>query len=168
MSTVTSVVIPLLGVVVGAAGVLLAQYLSTRVTKQQAEAAKLAAIRAERKDSILAFLEATQRVEQAAEERYMTGKLPEDYPARVHDMWFRNRCIELINRPALIDKCESYVWCLHTAIYRELPEGIDIWRFIKERFDPFLAAARMELGIDPHESVDDAGGSTTVEAPRGT
>lgn len=154
MSAVTSVVIPLLGVVVGAAGALSAQYLSTRVTKQQAEVARQAAIRAERKNTLLAFLEAAQRVEQAAEERYMTGNLPDDFPSRVHDMWFQHRCIELVNRPALVDKCEGYVWCLHAAIYRELPEGVDIWQFIKEHFDPFLTAARMELDLDHRESVD--------------
>jgi hypothetical protein len=150
MSSTTSVVIPLIGVVVGAAGALSAQYLSTRVTKQQAETARLAAIRAERKTTILAFLEATQRVERAAEERHMNGKLPDDFPAYVHDMWFQNRCIMLVNKPELIEKCQDYVWCLHRAIYRELPEGVDIWQFIKEHFDPFLAAARVELGLDGH------------------
>ena len=148
MSAVTSVVVPLIGVVVGAAGALSAQYLSTRVTKQQAEAARRAAIRAERKSTILAFLEATQRVERAAEERYMTGKLPGEYPVYVHDMWFQDRCIKLISKPEVIEKCQAYVLCLHKAIYRELPEGIDIWQFIKQYFDPFLDAARVELGLD--------------------
>jgi hypothetical protein len=116
MSTVTSVLVPLIGVVVGAVGVLLAQYLSTRVTKEQAEAARQAAIRAERKSTILALLEATQRVERAAEERYLTGKLPDDFPAYVHDMWFQNRCIMLVNTPELVEKCQGYVWCLHATI----------------------------------------------------
>jgi hypothetical protein len=146
-------VIPLIGVAVGSAGVLSAQYLSTRVTQEQAEAARQAAIRAERKSAILALLEATQRVEQAAEERYLTGKLPDDFPARVHDMWFQNRCIMLVNKPDLIEKCQGYVWCLHAAIYRELPEGVDVYQFIKQHFDPFLAAARAELGLDRHGAV---------------
>jgi hypothetical protein len=150
MSAVTSVVIPLIGVVVGAVGVLSAQYLSTRVTKEQAEAARQVAIRAERKSTILALLEATQRVERAAEERYLTGNLPDDFPAYVHDMWFQNRCIMLVNKPELAEKCQDYVWCLHAAIYRELPKGVDIYQFIKQHFDPFLAAARAELGLDGH------------------
>ena len=148
MSTFASVVIPLIGVVVGAAGALSGQYLSSRVTKQQAEAAKQASIRAERKSTILALLEATQRVERDAEARYMTSKLPDDYPSHVHDMWFQNRCIMLVSKPELVEKCQDYVWCLHKAIYRELPEGVDIWQFVKQCFDPFLAAARAELGLD--------------------
>jgi hypothetical protein len=155
MSAITSVVIPLVGVAVGAAGVLSAQYLSTRVTKQQAEATRQAAIRAERKSAILAFLEATQRVERAAEERYMTGKLPGDFPAHVHDMWFQNKCIKLVNKPELIEKCHDYAWFLYKTIYRELPEGIDIWQFIEQHFDPFMAAARVELGFDRGGALDE-------------
>jgi hypothetical protein len=155
MSALTSVVVPLVGVVVGAAGALSAQYLSSRVTKQQAEAAKQASIRAERKSTILALLEATQRVERDAEARYMTGELPDDFPAHVHDMWFQNRCIMLVSKSELVRKCQDYVWCLHTAIYRELPEGVDIWQFVKQHFDPFLTAARVELGLDGHGALDE-------------
>lgn len=148
MSALTSVVIPLFGVVVGAMGVLSAQYLSTRVSKQQAEIDRRVAVRAERKGALLAFLEATQRVEQTAEERYETGKLPDNFAVHVHDMWFQNRCIMLVSTPDVIEKSQAYVRCLHRAIYRELPNGIDIWQFVKEYFDPFLDAARDELGLD--------------------
>jgi hypothetical protein len=102
MSAITTVVIPLVGVIVGAAGVLSAQYLSTRVTKQQAEAARQEAIRTERKSTILALLEATQHVEWDAEERYMTGNLPDAFPAHVRDMWFQNRCIMLVSTPIVM------------------------------------------------------------------
>ena len=147
MSSVTTVVVPLLGVVVGAAGAVLAQYFTTRVTRQQAEAAAKAAARTERKKTILDFLEVTQSVEQAAEQRHMDGELPDDFPIRVHAMWFQLRCIKLVGSHALVDKATSYVQCLYTAIYKELPEGLNVWQFLAEYNEPFLDSARDELDI---------------------
>jgi hypothetical protein len=146
-STVASVVVPLLGVVLGATGALLGTYLSTRVTKQQAKDARIAAIRAEYKAQIEAFLEIAQSVEQAAGRRYQEGSLPKDVSSRTHQMWFRQKCIELVCSEPFKDKTVEYAWRLHHACYRELPDGIDVWDFLRERRDPFLATAREELGI---------------------
>jgi hypothetical protein len=148
MSTVMSVVIPLLGVIVGAAGALLVQYLGTRVRKQQAEAAAKAAARAERKEAILAYLQATQSVEQAAERRYANGELPNGYRTRMHNMWVQQKYIELVGSATLIEKAKRYAdECLIAAIYGEQPEGSDVWHFLEEYNQPFLAAARAELGL---------------------
>jgi hypothetical protein len=144
---VTSVLVPLLGVVLGAAGALLGTYLSTRVTKQQAQDARVAAIRAERKAEIEAFLEVAQSVEQAAELRYQEGGLPPDVNFRTHQMWFRQKCIELICSADLNQRTVEYAFRMHHACYREMPKNIDVWDFIRELRDPFLAAARHELGI---------------------
>lgn len=145
--TVTLVVVPLLGVVLGAAGALLGTYLSTRVTKQQADDAKAAAVRAEHKAAIEAFLEIAQSVEQAAERRFQEGSLPQDVGSRTHQMWFRQKCIELVCSASLNEKTLGYAWRMHHACYRELPANVDVWDFLRERRDPFLEAARQVLGI---------------------
>jgi hypothetical protein len=144
---VASVVVPLLGVALGAIGALLGTYLSTRVTKQQAEDAKAAARRAEYKAAIEAFLEAAESVQQAAERRYQEGHLPQDVGSRTHQMWFRQRCIELVCSAALKEKALDYARRMEHACYRKLPPNVDVWDFIRERRDPFLATARRELGI---------------------
>lgn len=117
------------------------------MTKQQAEAAKVAAVRAERKAEIEAFLEVAQSVEQAAEDRYQRGSLPEDVSARTHQMWFRQKCVELVCSTALASKTLDYAWRLHEACYQEMPGGVDIWQFMTEKRTPFLKSAWQELGI---------------------
>ena len=62
-------------------------------------------------------------------------------------MWFQQKCIEIVGSPGLIDRAKKYVWCLHAAIYRELPEGMTVWQFIEQDNQPFIAAAREELGL---------------------
>jgi len=146
-ATVTSVVVPLLGVVLGAAGALLGTYLSTRVTKQQADNAKAAAVRAEYKAAITAFLEIAESVEQAAGRRYQEGNLPQDVSSRTHQMWFRQKCIELVCSASLNGKTVDYAWRMHHACYRELPSNVDVWDFLRDHRNAFLAAAREELGI---------------------
>ena len=143
----TSVVIPLVAVALGAVGALLGTYLSNRVTRQQADDAKAAALRAEYKTAIEAFLEAAQSVEQAAERRYQEGSLPNDVGSRTHQMWYRQKCIELVCSTALNEKTKDYAFRMSHACYRELPDKIDIWEYLGQCRDPFLAAARHELGI---------------------
>jgi hypothetical protein len=149
LTTITTVLIPLIGVIVGATGAFLAQYLSTRVSKQQAEAAAKASARAERKEAIMTFLQAAQAVEHAAEQRYESGNLPESFTASMHNLWFEQKRLELICSTALNDKALSYVWCIHQACYRQVPEDTDIWQFLRKKREPFLARAREELGITP-------------------
>jgi hypothetical protein len=136
-------------VVLGAAGALLGTYLSTRVTAQQAKDAKAASVRAEYKAAIEAFLEAAETVEQAAGRRYQEGRLPQDVGSRTHQMWFRQKCIELVCSRALNDKTMDYASRMHHACYGELPTDKDVWAFMQERREPFLAAARQELRIPP-------------------
>ncbi|MFJ4681564.1 hypothetical protein [Kitasatospora sp. NPDC088783] len=62
-SELVATVPPLVDVALGAAGSFATQYLATRETKQQASRAALTAVTTERKEAVLAFLEASQRVE---------------------------------------------------------------------------------------------------------
>ena len=143
----TSVVVPLVGVFLGAVGALLGTYLSNRVTQRQADDAKAAALRAEYKAAIEAFLEVAQSVEQAAERLYREVGLPGDVGSRTHQMWYRQKCIELVCSAALNEKTKDYAYRMSDACYQELPAGINIWEYLRQCRDPFLAAARHELGI---------------------
>lgn len=159
-TAVTSVVVPLLGVILGAAGALLGTYLSARVTKQQANDARAAALRAERKIAIEAFLEVAQHVEQAAEQRYQKGKAPQDVGSRTHQMWFRQKCIELVCSSALNQAAIDYSYRLNNLCYKQLPAGTDIWTLFKPYRNTFLEVARRELGIPSSDASSD-----TVASP---
>jgi hypothetical protein len=60
-ATVSSTIFPLVGVVVGASGSIAAQYLATRVTRQQATAKRAADLRWERKEALREFLTLSSR-----------------------------------------------------------------------------------------------------------
>jgi hypothetical protein len=154
----TSAVLSLAGVALGGVIGLLITYLSNRVTRQQANDAKEAALRAEYKAAIMAFLEVAQSVEQAAEDRSRSqeGSLPTDVGSRTHQMWYRQKCIELVCSAALNEKTKDYASRMNDACYRDLPANIDILTYLKQCRNPFLAAARHELGIPPIRPPADA------------
>lgn len=143
----TSVVVPLVGVVLGALGALLGVYLSNRVTKKQAEDSRTAALRTERKKAIVAFLNVAQSVEEAVEQRYLHATLPDDWTSRIHKMWFRQKCIELVCNPAVNEKTIEYAKQIHGLCYKELQPNVPVWDLVEETRLPFLATARQDLGI---------------------
>jgi hypothetical protein len=63
-ASVSPTVLPLVGVAIGACGTLLGQHLAIRVDARREAAGRAADQRAERKDAIIGFLSATERVEQ--------------------------------------------------------------------------------------------------------
>ena len=156
MPLTTTVVVPLVGVVLGSTGAILAQYIGTRVTKQQARAAAGAQRCSwKRKEAIREFLDAAQSVEQAAEQRSIEGQLPNDISVRIHRMWFQRKCIQLICSTQLSEAAQNYSWCMYRSCYRDLPHGIDVWAYLHEGRDPFMVLARRELRIrEPDQIVD--------------
>jgi hypothetical protein len=141
-------VLPLVGVVLGSAGTFAGQYLATRETKKQADAAAVAATRAERKEAILAFLNVCQKVERAAEHRYQhDNKFVEGSPELTHEMWFRQKCLELVAGSRVRSTAFQYADRLMAATYGRLPKGKEVWGFIAEKREPFLDAAKEELRI---------------------
>jgi len=133
---------------IGSAGTFAGQYLATRETKKQADAAAVAAARAERKEAILAFLIICQKVEHAAEHRYHQGnKFVEGSPDLTHEMWFRQKCLELVADSRVRSSAFDYANRLMAATYGRLPEGKEVWSFIAEKREPFLAAAKEELRV---------------------
>jgi K+-sensing histidine kinase KdpD len=139
----TSIVVSLVSVGVGAFVALLSTYLTNRVAKKS----RAAALRAERKEAIVAFLDVAQSVEQAAEQRYLNKDLPDDTTSRTHQMWFRQKCIELVCTSAMNEKTIEYADQMSDGCYKEPPPNVKIWNFLEEKRLPFLATARQELGI---------------------
>jgi hypothetical protein len=145
--TVSSTIFPLVGVVIGASGSIVAQYLATRVTKQQDGAKRVADLRRERKEAVRDFLDTTQAVERAAEHRFIHGDHGESPGPLTHRMWYSQKCIEIVGTPQLRQATLDYAWRLSEAIYKEVPDDMNVWDFITDRRDPFLEAARRELDI---------------------
>ncbi|MFI7345286.1 hypothetical protein ACIBSR_03280 [Streptomyces sp. NPDC049936] len=140
--------LPLFGVLLGAGGSFAVQFLVTRASRAQARMERLASLRAERKEAVREFLEAAQLVEHLAERRFRNEDLDwTEAASATHRMWYLQKCIDLVCSPVLREATESYAWRMDEAVYRELPAGGDIWERLKELRDPFLEAARVELGV---------------------
>lgn len=139
----STVVVPLVSVGVGAFVALLSTYLTNRVAKKS----RGAALRAERKEAIVAFLDVAQGVEQAAEQRYLYGELPDDAASRIHQMWFRQKCIQLVCTSGTNNKAIDFGNKMKYGCYGDLPDTVTAWDFVEGDRNEFLATARQELGI---------------------
>ncbi|GLY37523.1 hypothetical protein Amsp01_035470 [Amycolatopsis sp. NBRC 101858] len=142
-----AVILPLVGVLIGATASFAAQYLATRTTQRQEKIRRVAEIRAERKEVIFNFLEGMQLVERVAEHRFEHGGHGEVPQPATHRMWYLQKCIELVGTQQLIHASVEYAQRLHDAVYGSLPAGVNVWEFMAERRFPFLEAARRELDI---------------------
>ncbi|MFJ8723591.1 hypothetical protein [Streptomyces sp. NPDC093269] len=115
-------------------------------TKKGAAAAAAAALRAERKEAILSFLESCQRVEKAAEHRYHEKEYFHGSPELTHDMWLRQKAIEIVAGREVRHTAYEFANRLAEATYSNVPDGVTVWAFLSEKRNPFLKAARAELG----------------------
>ncbi|MGA2830902.1 MAG: hypothetical protein ABSF03_32855, partial [Streptosporangiaceae bacterium] len=95
-STLVTSVFTLAGVVLGSVGTIAGQYLATRESRRAARAAASQALRSERKAAVLAFLEVCQRAENAAEDRAFGREQRADPDALKHDLWYQQKCTELV------------------------------------------------------------------------
>lgn len=147
-SELVTVALSLAGVAVGAASSFAAQYVVMRETKKQESRASEAAVRAERKEAILALLDICQRVERAAEHRYQNeDRFVDGSPELIHEMRFRRKCLELVAGRRLSEAATEYTKRLWAAAFGHLPAGTDVWSFVDEKRDPFMEAAKAELGV---------------------
>lgn len=145
-------ILPLVGVVLGAAGTFAGQYLATRETRKQARSAAETALRSERKEAVLAFLEACQQVEAAAEHLFFKGSVREEAPRLTHQMWYRCKCLELVCGTRVRKTAVEYADRLMTAAHDGVPGGAKVWVWLGETRGPFLKAAKDELGIGSSSS----------------
>src|SRR5205807_439571 len=96
-ASVSSAILPLAGIVIGASGTLLGQRQAMRVDASREADRRALDQRAERKEAIIGFLGATERVEQrrgqlATEPGHDAGDLIE----LMHAVWLTKKIIELV------------------------------------------------------------------------
>jgi hypothetical protein len=149
-----------LGAVVGGAASLMGVYLTTRTTKEQAEAQQLAALRLERKEIILDYLKETQDMQAFIrsiwyhrESLAKDKELSREASIRSHQMWFCQRKVHVVASKQLREACLAFTEKLDACLGftddpgEQIPEGTNFWLFIDAEQDRFLDTARDELGF---------------------
>ena len=161
-----SSILPLAGVALGSTGTLVGQYLITRVDVRRERRERVTAERAERKETILAFLSAVQTVELLLDRS--TGGRPladDDAWDHLHDLWLAKKSCELVCSADLAQAAHDYTLTLHGLLRSESASEEPAAK--RERRYAFMEAARRELGVDgaPLRRSPPLAGTTTEPAP---
>jgi hypothetical protein len=146
-SELVTSVFTLAGVALGSAGTIVVQYLATRESRRAAKAAARDALRSEREKAMMAFLDSCQRAEAAAEARAYGKDQPADPDALKQDLWYQQKCLQLIAGEHVRSASYDYANQLTTALFNAAPTGKAITDFIAKKSWPFFKAAQAELGI---------------------
>ena len=123
-ASVSPTVLPLAGVIVGAGSTLLGQHLAVRRDARRGAAQRAADQRAERKDAIIGFLSATERVEQHRGQH--ASELSLDEAAMIelmHAVWLAKKIIELVCSGTLAQAAQDYTLVLNQASQELGPGG---------------------------------------------
>ncbi|MEU7988399.1 hypothetical protein AB0B56_26380 [Streptosporangium canum] len=145
--TLSTTVLPLLGVLLGTGGTLLGQHLATRVDRRRLEHDQLVAMRAERKAAILSFLDAAQRVEMVLDERTESKKSPSEAGVQegIHQLWLAKKSVELVCSPELAQNAHDYTYALHASL--KSPDLVTDPRAKRQARHLVMESARQDLGI---------------------
>jgi len=122
--------VTLAGVALGILGTISGQYLINREPRRAARSAASAALRSERKTAVLTFLESCQRAEQAAEDRAFRHERRADPDVLKHDLWYKQKCIELVAGRRVRSAAFEYANQLTAAFFGDVPTGDGIFGFI--------------------------------------
>ena len=123
-ASVSPTVLPLAGVIVGAGSTLLGQHLAIRRDAHREAAQRAADQRAERKDAIIGFLSATERVEQHREQHASELSLDEAPMVELmHAVWLAKKIIELVCSGTLAQAAQDYTLALSQASQELGPRG---------------------------------------------
>ncbi|MEV5570725.1 hypothetical protein AB0L06_11785 [Spirillospora sp. NPDC052269] len=144
--SVSTTVLPLAGVVLGSAGTLVGQYLSTRVEARRTRFEQDKAERSERKEALMEFLSAAQQVEMCLDRLSMGEQLDEsEVWKQLHLLWLAKKVPELVCSPSTAQAAHDYTFALDGLVRgRSAAEGAPAKREL--RF-AFIEAARQELGV---------------------
>jgi hypothetical protein len=151
-ASVSPTVLPLAGVIVGAVSTLLGQHLALRRDARREAAQRAVDQRAERKDAIIGFLSATERVEQHRGQHASELSLDEAPMIELmHAVWLAKKIIELVCSGTLAQAAQDYTLALNQASQELGPRGTGRRspamssrerQFRRE----FVEAARREMG----------------------
>jgi hypothetical protein len=148
----TSTILPLAGVIIGASSTLLGQHLALRKDARREAAQRAADQRAERKDAIIGFLSATERVEQHRGQH--PAELDHGEPSLIelmHAVWLAKKIIELVCSGALAQAAQDYTLELNRASKELGPKGTGrqspaLSALERQLRAEFVEAARREMG----------------------
>ncbi|MFJ9712101.1 hypothetical protein [Streptomyces sp. NPDC101234] len=120
------------------------QYLATRLEVQRDRRQRTDAERAERKEAILGFLAAAQRVELILDRRELGLQTSED-PAdeKLHDLWLAKKFVELACIHETAQAAHDYTTVLHTLMRNTVPSEQSSAK--REYRHAFMEAARTAL-----------------------
>jgi hypothetical protein len=147
-SAVIPTLLTLAGVLLGTAATLISQYLSTRVSRQEAAAQRASDLRAERKTAITEFLDAAQRAEHFLD-RIERGNDQDEHEAAelMHRLWLSYKCAEIVCSVTMSQKAQDYTLQLHHYVWDGIPKGPGS-SSKREARHAFLDAAAHELDPD--------------------
>jgi hypothetical protein len=148
-TSVSSTVLPLAGVILGSASTLTGQYLALRGGARREAAQRAAAERAERKEAIIGFLTATERVEQQRGQLAGKGtRVSEQVIEQMHAVWLAKKVIELVCSAEVAQAAHDYTRELNSGSKELRRNGGTGGLSARERElrAAFLEAARRELG----------------------
>jgi len=150
---VVSTLLSLAGVLVGTTATLASQYLSARVSRQEAAAQRASSLRAERKTAIIDFLSATQRVEHFLDRIERRKALDEHEAGELtHQLWLSYKCTEIVCSVATGQSAQNYSQQLHSYVWDGIPKGPGS-ALKREARHAFLDVAAQELDPDRAASV---------------
>lgn len=145
-----STVLPLAGVILGAGSTLLGQHLVLRIDVRRDAARQAAEQRAERKEAIIGFLAAAERIEQR---RGTPSADDEDVPSLaelMHNVWLAKKVVELTCSGHLAQAAHNYARGLSPFSHepgRKAPGKLEPLSVREEQLRAeFMEVARQEMG----------------------
>lgn len=152
-ATVSATVLPLVGVALGTAGTLLGQRFATRADARRDALQRADAQRGERKEAIISFLSAAERIETVrASAAYDHDRAADvDIADLTHALWLAKKLIEIVCSAGLAQAAHDYTRELDRCTWRLKRNGwTGISAALTEREHElrvqFMEAARRELG----------------------
>ena len=141
-----SAVLPLAGVAIGTTGALIGQFLTARFASRTEAQRIWAERRAERKESIMKFLDAAQDVEllldETREDRPLAAPAARE---RLHRLWLEKKRVELVCSTQFAQAAHNYARVLNTFARDErINRHSDVDADFRTRV---MELARTELGI---------------------
>ncbi|GAA2646074.1 hypothetical protein GCM10010399_94610 [Dactylosporangium fulvum] len=162
-ATTSAVVLPLVGVVLGTAGTLVGQFLATRGERRRHTADLAAAARAERKQAVVDFLSAAQRVERVIDNaQHRSHSADRDtVDELLHSLWLSKKLLELVCGHDVASTAHRFTSTLENMARG----GADLTDRQRANRAEFMESARCELGIDGPRLYPVGAGRRGVEGP---
>jgi hypothetical protein len=133
--------------VLTAGAALAGQWLTQRTAYRQAEAARQAALRAERKAAYIDFFEAAQYVSRVIEQRRQSSLRDDAHAAELtHRMWLRQKTVALLANDEVKDAAHRFARMFADAVWDDVETTGDIWAYMDDAMSQFMSAVRKDLG----------------------